>query len=936
MKKNKIDAISHLLTQKESLITAKVGSFVNKKQLDDFFFQQELNMELQAITTLLAVPETFEETFLLRCQLRQKQTESFIPIAAYPESLANQLYWDIAILVFQPATLGAMIAILMPDIKRVIEISPVKVRESSLDNLYGSPDSKALNHMVFSESRALYLPNIPEMTYEQLIPLIRKIEGIDSQLAERLFQHNATLHDVKTELEIIENPHQTPQQSTEILLRNTLQNSDKKYSWLPKALHHIQIYCAQTPQTQQKPSDFKRIITIINEAIISKNLVPISDKFKIIVEELETLPLQIFSPASEDEEFTKKEVVIEWPLHFLLNQLGKLASTNPESFIATLQITPPIIKLLMLLPYNGPNDMGDLPTSVANSIIYSEDAATFDLLADPLIIRDVLVLCKPQHRLAIIQKFYAQGHYFLHDLIQDNLLGLFAEIMNLLTLDEQRVLIKVIDARGIELFEEMLPIASMRTFLLNLFHNLDEEAILAVDGFGKNWLHFAVADTEWLNDLLVQIHDRVQALGSLDNDGNNVLHAAAQSNAPSTQMVLNYFTELSDKLRMLNANRHGMTPAHFAASNVQILSILLFSIPHLEQQTLIHKKNNRGYTLLHWVAPYPQSLQLTLQALTPENRIPSVETIIPCLSCNVLHLAARNEQSLAIVLNLYPTKEQKKQALEATAMEGCVLHFAISNPLSVALILKSYDEDERFNQIASFDCVSSSFIHKVTAHPDSLDMTLCLLPDPDRPGTLDLFNIHKQSPLHIAASSYPQSLSIYFKYIRSIYWFKRLKNMDDFGCTILEATLTQTPLMLIILQELTEQQRFEILHTKLHYGLLYESHLSVSPLHIENSFVGSYLRIRYELQAYGRYTIGIKQTFGSEEHFKKLVGLLNQAKSFAQLQESLIEYLSDNEHAPFSRLLLKLFLGKTQDYSVRNLKTQWQVDENSGFELECV
>lgn len=113
MNPQKIEIVNQLLKEYTDLLNKQLPNLDGNLAKD--FEQIELQQEINMLRNMLSHPETFEEAFKKHCTSREQETKETIPFYLMPKSFTNQLYWKIAQQVFEPQTMEAILAIVLPN-----------------------------------------------------------------------------------------------------------------------------------------------------------------------------------------------------------------------------------------------------------------------------------------------------------------------------------------------------------------------------------------------------------------------------------------------------------------------------------------------------------------------------------------------------------------------------------------------------------------------------------------------------------------------------------------------------------------------------------------------------------------------------------------------------------------------------------------------------
>ncbi|MBI2786206.1 MAG: hypothetical protein HYX60_07860 [Legionella longbeachae] len=211
--------------------------------------EQELEDEINILTTfLLNNPNTFADEFKIRAKERSKRNSgTSLSFMAFLEGACNQLYWDIAILLFKPATLADMLHVLMPEVHKQLVLNfelnlsknPSKeqqvkallnpiilLQKKSLDMLECPSDLNELAHFVLYQDIIFDTRNIARFPFKihQLFFKILKSEY--PFFAEKLYQHNDRFKKLHTHLLLVSNQGQTPAEAIEFFIQEALLGSE--------------------------------------------------------------------------------------------------------------------------------------------------------------------------------------------------------------------------------------------------------------------------------------------------------------------------------------------------------------------------------------------------------------------------------------------------------------------------------------------------------------------------------------------------------------------------------------------------------------------------------------------------------------------------------------------------------------------------------------
>ena len=237
--------INKLLDERAALIAeSNFAALHDYASVKHGVMQIELANEIKALRHMLSHPETFAEQFRQRCMWREKGNEQTIPFAAMPESLTNELYWEIAILVFQPKNLHDMLQIVLPGLKTQLKVSvpdtlpeglkpeeimehvkqlkPIFEKTKNLDQLVESATIKALTHYVLSGDIIFDVNEIKELPLYTHANLQRILHENYPRLSESLYSHNETLQSLAADIQLYSNQGITPKAAIQQLIEGLI------------------------------------------------------------------------------------------------------------------------------------------------------------------------------------------------------------------------------------------------------------------------------------------------------------------------------------------------------------------------------------------------------------------------------------------------------------------------------------------------------------------------------------------------------------------------------------------------------------------------------------------------------------------------------------------------------------------------------------------
>ena len=143
--------VMQLLDQRYALVSHVTEEPYNYATVKECILQIELKQEIDKLRSMIHNLQTFEINFMEHCAKRESDIERSIPFHIKPESLTNQLYWEIAQKVFQPRTMKDMLGIILPSIemhlKADLNYLPKKIKGSDIQVMCAQPTLELLDKL---------------------------------------------------------------------------------------------------------------------------------------------------------------------------------------------------------------------------------------------------------------------------------------------------------------------------------------------------------------------------------------------------------------------------------------------------------------------------------------------------------------------------------------------------------------------------------------------------------------------------------------------------------------------------------------------------------------------------------------------------------------------------------------------------------------------
>lgn len=189
----------------------------------------ELQEEVNHLKQHLADLKNFKEKFKQRCQERERNRESYIPLSLNPLSPANRLYWEVAHEVFKPLNLQQMLAIILPSITTVytaeLAVSHPKSKQPCVKLVKNTTQLLASETEVTIDTFLQYavhgnslfavasLAQFSLPLHQELYTLLQ----MQPELSKQLYAHNHALSALEADIQLLLQKGQTPKQALERL-----------------------------------------------------------------------------------------------------------------------------------------------------------------------------------------------------------------------------------------------------------------------------------------------------------------------------------------------------------------------------------------------------------------------------------------------------------------------------------------------------------------------------------------------------------------------------------------------------------------------------------------------------------------------------------------------------------------------------------------------
>lgn len=633
----------------------------------------ELEREIRALWAMLNMGE-FEEQFKIRCAWRAVTPEQCISFDQMPESNTNKLYWDIACLVFGPATMEEILPIVLGN-DELIHLSvsfsdhlskealSVKANErykflelvlkevDHLNDLTETPTIEALTHYVLCQGMIFNVAEIANYPLHFHAKLQHQLNTKYPALANTLYSHNEALHTLDCDILLLNNNGITPKAALEQFIQGLVlggtrmtgteyasTSSDEAFKRFFAYFNALSLEMQE--QLKALEGDTKNLGSIIDVDLATGQCVETTaDYLKQIIEKNTHHPLLNSPPEMTSDELqqlernykysrgktilnSKKESLLGFELPASLTQkaIKRIAPENIDKLIDLLLSFPPTLYNTFwehVTLINAEEDLEEL----ANSMEFFNQEQR-QALAEAMVIH---------------YERFGLRESILFWAIKTNDLDIIYEVLKSIPnnniLAQRLAAVKMPDDYGWTILHHAADDPELLEVILELLRKDQRLAaiqVLAENIKGTTVLHLAVNNLESFETILALLpkKDRLPALQLADEDGNTLLHQAAGN--PKFFKALLELLPVNDKLTALRlTDKNGDTVLHQAAGNPKFLKAILGLL--LENQRLIALEvtDRDGVPVLYHAAENPQSLKAILGLLPELQRLNWLRTIIP-------------------------------------------------------------------------------------------------------------------------------------------------------------------------------------------------------------------------------------------------------------------------------------------------------------------
>ncbi|MBA2657753.1 MAG: hypothetical protein H0U70_12360 [Tatlockia sp.] len=819
--------ISQLLIESQALLESEniPRDFTSAKQC---LLLAELKQEVTLLNTMLN-NKNFEDFFMTRCAFREKDKNTSISFQDMPDSPTNQLYWQIAQLVFEPKTMDEMFEIVVPGIKihlqadlmienisgqsarelmrkakptlKLKRLKKFQEQEPSLDNF---------RHYVFSHETLFDAREIQHFPLAQQADLKNLLHKEYPDLEKKLYEHSSSLKGLSLDVVTLNNKGIAPIDAINQLIQglilggNNMTGQGYASKFSTEAVERF--FAWFNPLPKQVRDELRALQggnttlgRVIDEEILKGQCVETTaTNLTHIIQHNKALPLLTSPP--EMRPIDLKILRDKYgPKHTLdTKKDSQLMSVFPEILVKEVikRIKPETFDQMISL-------IIDFPPTFYQVIWKNLTLKNFDMLFYRLarVIRSGFFSQEQKQALAkAIAENYSRFNLeepICSWVMRTNDETMLKEVLNAFTKTQRIAAIKF-KHRGIPLLHEATE-GLLKVILDTLPQELRLEAVLMPDVLGRTTLQLAETNSKSLQAILESLSDE-----QLLKLGKSLILLAIKAN---NRILLTKTIKLLklEAWMIWDYDEEMDTLLHKAAEYPESLKALLEALPKPNILGAVKDiKDRNGQTVLqktlrHFVDP--ESLKAILVSLSDDifnTKYSPLFLVIKTYDLDFLNK----------ILNLIP-QNQLFQAVAKIPFNS--LEVALENPQVIKTIVERLSSDQRFDFVNLLDENGNTILHTTIWTPQSLQMILSLLTLPQRFAALQLLNSEGNMVLHNAG----RLPAMFHSILESFPLEQRLAvaNLaNSKGDTIFHLLITHKDHLLKTLELLPEEQRFDAIN----------------------------------------------------------------------------------------------------------------------------
>lgn len=741
----------------------------------------------EAVETLSSIFRDNDEAtsvslFKEHCKDRaERNANTCLNYSAMPQGTCNQLYSQLAQLLFEPKTLGELLMILLPeasviDVDYVVtpkasssvkrsslrERTMITFEKKSLECLTEELSLDLLAHLIVVDNTLLDLRAMVSFDFDRHVIFYNKLNEEYPKLARCLYQRNFALRALRNELLTVSGSGRPPGQIIQSFI-NELTLGGQKFTGAVYARNEAMVaftefksYLESLPEVTKikllKLNDTGGTLSSVIGFLNGGNCVEAAaGRLRSIVENkanqdvLNTPP----SLSSAELKFLKKKYSHDHPLPTLVDDsLTNLPAVYVDKTFGEVQIKTAHDYLSFILSF---------PVEFY-SILLQKAVFSRDILPNAL---------AEMIKQGVLNQEQREG-FSEAVLVARERMG-FGAIVRFAVLSNQAdLIIKLLQSFSsearLDLVEPYLFYVSSQNVKLiqpifDLLSEGDRLEAIKINFDGSSVLHqVARLNAELFLTLLESLpqHARFAALQQEERFG-YVLVSIVGNNAKCMIAILKLLPdEARSKVVMMEASDRQPILYH-ACKNTELLHLMLDLLPEKDRLPVVKSPNQYGGTVLHAAAKNAGSMRLILEMYPEKERRAALDGVHEenGISRTVVRIAGRDPECMIEILKLLPSGQRLEVMLAETEMSSIndgerALDKACENPIFLKNMLDLLSEEDQYIAVRTKNKADVTVLFAAAQNAASVKLILNSYPEKERLQVIKDSKIGSRTLLHAA------------------------------------------------------------------------------------------------------------------------------------------------------------------------------------------
>lgn len=829
-----VKAIKQLLDERNALLQFNIDAPRDYPAIRECMLQLELWQEIQALQAMLSDSSTFENEFKKRCFLRETDNENTFSFYVMPESSCNQLYWQIAQLVFQPNTMSDMLDIVLPSIQlylkadlqyshrnlpsvyyRTARPEPIVVNCDKLDD---EPLIENFRHYVLINKTLFDVKTIATFPLIQHADLQVLLNEKHLDVANKLYEHNEDMGRLSKDILTLNSKGITPKSAIEQLTHGLTLGGEKMTAqtfagqYAQNAVTQFFKYFNVLPNELKnqlralKGRDHSLGSVIDNELGKGTCVETMASHLKVILQQNKNETLLISSPAMSQMDLKElKNTYKDKELD--IQKDGLLTPIFPRQLAQEVigRIAPETTEELMGLILNFPTTLYE---ALWQNITIKNPKWIFNNLIE-IIKADILNQEQKQAIAKAIASQYARFQLetpLLSWAIRCNDSFILQEVFSNCPENERIDLLVTANGNNLYALVEQPKLLKMILDLLPQKDQLDAMDVNKNYSTTLLWRAIGFPESIKIILLLIPIEIRLKAMTVINGNSDTLLHEAVKH--PKSFNVMFDLLSAEDQLKAVGSqNMAGNTPLYLAVQYPESFETIFNSIPKEILLKEVLAPNNNDFTPLHNAVSYPQSLKAILDLYSEEDQFKTVMNK-DRFGRTLLMLGVERLESFKMMLNVIPEHSRFDAVTVNDESGNTLLHEAVQHLESLETILKIIPQEMLLEAMKITNKKGEIPLQYAAKHPNSLKVMLNFLSKEDQLKAVSFKNSNGNTLLYYADNPI-KCLKKILHLIPKEELLNVLTVKDKKGKMLLHEAVMHSKLFQMILENLPKEARFE-------------------------------------------------------------------------------------------------------------------------------